>query len=125
MTAEGAALEARRGADTRIINAELRLAAQQAGLIDADDLRLVDVDALKLNDKGEVEGLTALVDGFKTSKPHLFKSPDAPPTPANNNTNPTPPPTPAPAGAKHAKDMTPEEYAAAKAQITGTTGGWR
>ena len=125
VTAESAALEAKQGAEARIIGTELKAAARAAGLIDADDLRLVDLAALKIDDNGEIVGLAELVEGFKTTKPHLFKAeaspadPAAPVTlvPANSNTTPVTPPAPKAPGAKHAKDMTPEEYAAEKARV--------
>jgi len=122
VTAESTALEAKQSADARIIGAELKAAARDAGLIDADDLRLVDLSALKLSDKGEIDGLTALVDSLKTGKPHLFKAPTAPLEPnagpaPGSNTTPITPPSPKDPGAKHARDMAPEEYAAERARL--------
>jgi len=118
VSAEKAAIDAKSVADARVISVELRAAAAAAGLIDADDLRLVDASALKLNEKGEVEGTTAIVDALKASKPHLFAAPKTPePAPTRtSNADPAPPPkNPAP---KLATEMTAEEYAAAKAAFT-------
>ena len=117
VTAEGAALEAKMGADARVLNVELKAAAVAAGLIDADDLRLVDSAALKLNDKGEVEGVAELIETFKTGKPHLFKADAAPGAPPHSNSNPLTPPAPKAPAAKKASEMTPEEYSAERARI--------
>lgn len=119
IAAESAALEARTSAEQRVVSVELKAAAQAQGLIDADDLRLLDTGKLKLNDKGEVEGLTAAIETLKTAKPHLFRSPDQPPTTTTSNPNPPPPPK-AP-GPKHALEMSPQEYASERAKLTGST----
>jgi hypothetical protein len=120
VTAESAALDARTGADARIISAELKVAARDAGLIDADDLRLVDVAKLKLVDGGVIEGLGELVEGLKTTKPHLFRTAEVAgqQQQTNSNSNPANPPSPKAPEAKHARDMTADEYSAERARIT-------
>ncbi len=40
----------------RLIRAELKAEAMRAGMVDLDGLRLLDLDAVAINDKGEVEG---------------------------------------------------------------------
>jgi len=104
--------EASAAAQQRIIRAELKAAALKAGMVDLDGLKLADLSTVKLNDEtGEVEGADALMDAMKKAKPYLFGAP--------GTSNPNPPPKPTDPKAKLAKDMTPEEYAAAKAQLTG------
>jgi hypothetical protein len=122
LAAETSGLEARKSADSRIIAAELKSLAREAGLIDVDDLRLIASDQLKLSDTGEVEGLHEVVESFKTNKPHLFKPREgeaeaAPKTPSQTTSQTQIPPSAKPPGPKSALDMTPEEYTAAKAQI--------
>lgn len=112
--AEGAAIEAKKAADGRVLDTELKAAAKEAGLIDADVLKLIDKGALKVNDKGEIEGLAEVVEKFKTDKPHFFKAADQTTT---TTTSTTKPPSAKPPGAKHASEMTPAEYDAARASF--------
>lgn len=109
--AEGHAKTAEERANERIIRAELRTAALKAGMVDLDGLKLADLSEVTLNDKGEVEGADALMTKLKEAKPYLFGKP------LPGNTNPNDPPNPNPPAPKLAKDMSPEEYQAAKAAV--------
>ncbi|WP_426102921.1 hypothetical protein [Pseudomonas sp. PSPC3-3] len=101
--------EATADADKRVLLAELKGEAVKAGLVDLDQLKLLDVDKVKLVD-GKLDGAEALFNSLKESKPYLFG------TSSNSSTpNPTPPKTPD--AGKSAKDMTADEYAAARAAI--------
>jgi hypothetical protein len=60
--------------EQRIINAEVRAAAVEAGIIDLDDVRLANLNEVKLTDDGEVQGARAVIESLKTKKPHLFKT---------------------------------------------------
>lgn len=103
--------EATADADKRVLLAELKGEALKAGLVDLDQLKLLDVTSVKLVD-GKLDGAEALFNGLKESKPYLFG------TVSNSSTpNPTPPKTPT--EGKPAKDMTAEEYNAAKAALLG------
>jgi hypothetical protein len=102
--------EATTAAEKRIIRSELKAVAIKAGIVDLDGLKLLDIDAVKLNDQGEVEGAEALIEGLKTSKPYLFG------TPGSSSTS-TPPGKDPPA-AKKASEMTAEEYAEARKVAT-------
>jgi hypothetical protein len=98
---------AQSAADARVIRAELKTVALKAGMVDLDGLKLADLSTVKLDDKGEVEGADALIDALKKAKPYLFGSASGTSTPGNA-------PSSTPPAAKSARDMTPEEYAAAK-----------
>lgn len=56
----------------RTIKAELKAAAQAAGIIDADLADLIPKDKITVNDKGEIQGISEAVEVFKQSKPNLF-----------------------------------------------------
>ena len=91
----------------RVIRAELKVAAQKAGMIDLDGLKLADVSKVTLEDDGvTVKGADELMVALKESKPYLFGTPNK----GTSNTNPPPPP--GDTQPKKAKDMTPDERAA-------------
>ena|ERR1700716_4368801 len=74
------------------IAAKLKVAAQRAGMIDLDGgLKLADMSKVTLEDDGTVRGADELMTAMKKAKPYLF--------------------------AKLAKDMSPQEAAAALAKI--------
>lgn len=104
--ANGKVTEAEKRANDRVIRAELKVAAQKAGMIDLDVLKLVDLSSIKLTEAGEVEGAEALMTKLKEDKPHFFG------TPAKGSSNPEKPPKPEDGTPKKAKDMTEEERAA-------------
>ena len=62
-------------ANERIIRAELKAEAIKAGMVDLDGLKLADLSAIKLDDKGEVVGAAELMKTLKESKPYLFGQP--------------------------------------------------
>lgn len=112
---------------TRLNALRAELATQRvafrAGIIDPDDLRLIDFAALQPNAQGQYEGLEELIATLKREKPHLFQpDPAAPPArppsaAASPTTRPTPPPRLAPSNTIDALAMSREEYAAHKAQV--------
>lgn len=59
--------------ERRVINAELKAAAAESGLIDLDAFRMVDTSSVKINDDGEVVGAKELIASLKKDKPYLFK----------------------------------------------------
>lgn len=98
--------------DIRVIRAELKASALKAGMVDLDGLKLLDLSKVTLNEKGEIDGAEALMAAAKESKPYLFG--------ATTNTSSTQsPPDKKPPETKMAKDMTAEEYKAAKVKLTG------
>lgn len=101
--------------DALAIENDLRAHATKAGCKDVDDLlKLIDKSTTTIDDKGAVTGGEKAIEEFKKAKPHLFGS--ASPSSTSNSQQPAP----NKAGeTKNAKDMTDEEYAAAKASFTG------
>lgn len=100
--------EASAEADKRVLMAELKGEAVKAGLVDLDQLKLLDVASIKLTADGKIEGADALFTGLKTSKPYLFGVPNT-----SSNTQQKTPPVTDPS-TKKATDMDATEYAAAK-----------
>lgn len=106
---------------TRAMRAEIKVAAQAAGIIDPDLVDLIPKDKITFNDKGEIQGISEAVEAFKAAKPNLFGTPGAaattPPAPVVNPTgsgagdpNPGVPGVPG----KSVMEMTPAEYEKAK-----------
>lgn len=108
--AEGKIKEAHTAAEQRVIRAELKAEALKAGMVDLDGLKLADLSKIKINDAGEVEGATELMEELKKAKPYLFGA-------TQNSSTPGNPPNPKPPAAKKATEMTEEEYAAARKQF--------
>lgn len=108
--AEGKIKEAHTAAEQRVIRAELKAEALKAGMVDLDGLKLADLSKIKINDAGEVEGATELMEELKKAKPYLFGT-------TQNSSTPGTPPNPKPPTAKKATDMTADEYAAARKQF--------
>lgn len=85
-TEQAKAADAMSKAQLRAVNADLRIAAKEAGAADiADVLALLPRDKLKLNDDGDVTNAAEVVAEFRKAKPHLFGSP-------STTTNPKSPP---------------------------------
>lgn len=101
---------AQAAADQRVIRAELKTVALKAGMVDLDGLKLADLSTVKLDDQGEVAGADALIDALKKAKPYLFGS-------TQHTSTPSAPPSSTPPAAKKASEMTPAEYAAARAKF--------
>lgn len=108
--ADGRVKEANTAAEQRVIRAELKAEALKAGMVDLDGLKLADLSKIKINDAGEVEGASELMEELKKAKPYLFGT-------TQNSSTPGTPPNPKPPAAKKATEMTDEEYAAARKQI--------
>ncbi len=112
--AEANVTKAAKALDDRLIRAEVKATAVEAGLAHPDFLRLIDTSAAKVNEDGDVvlpEGFWAKI---KADLPHLFAA-----TGADRGTTSQPRATPKPAAAvtKHVRDMTPEEATAAEAAL--------
>jgi hypothetical protein len=111
-TLERQLTELQRQTEARLIRSELKAEAVRAGMIDLDGLRLIDVPALKLNERGEVEGGPALMQELRKNKPWLFGNVAA------SSSNPSSPPPALSPKQKLATEMTDAEYRLARAAIT-------
>lgn len=107
--AEAKIKEANTAAEQRIIRAELKAVAVKAGMVDLDGLKLADLTKVTLNKDGEVEGAEALMEALKKAKPYLFG--------AQSTSSTRTPPDPTKTEPKNAKDMTKEEWKAARAGL--------
>ncbi len=89
------------------IEAELKSLATGAGLVDLDWLKLADLSTVRVNEGGEVEGATELLDALRQAKPYLFG--------AVSTSGTHRAPDPRVLTGRGAVDDTPEQYAARKA----------
>jgi hypothetical protein len=98
--------------DKRVIQTELKAALAEAGIIDTDLVRLVDMDIVKMNDSGEVEGVKAAVEALKIAKPNLFKAPSEPENDPKPNDRRTVPPRQNgdPKPVKDARELSQEDF---------------
>jgi hypothetical protein len=101
--------EANTAANERILRAELKVKAKEAGLIDMDGLKLADLSKVSLKDDGSIDGADALFTSLKEAKPYLFG--------VANSSTPITPPAVTPPAQKLVKDMSKVEYNAAKAAL--------
>ena len=108
-TAERALAALQADTEARLVRAELKAEAVRAGIVDLDGLKLLDLSAARLNDKGEVEGAATLLATLKREKPWLF-------APHSSSSTAAPPPA-APAKTKMATEMSDAEYRAARAAL--------
>lgn len=94
----------------RLIAANLRTEAVQAGMIDLDGLKLIDLSAVRLGEDDKVIGGRKLMDDLRRSKPWLFPSP--------SSSSAAIAPGSQPVRQKSALEMNDKEYAAARTAIT-------
>ncbi|HTJ88892.1 MAG TPA: phage scaffolding protein [Acidocella sp.] len=97
----------RKGAETeardKMLRADLRTAAKEAGAVNAGDiLAFVDVAEVTLGADGAPTNLADLVKNVKEAKPYLFSA-------ANTSATHMPPPAKT-AEARHASELKPAEY---------------
>lgn len=97
-------------ADARVINAELRVAAREAGMIDLDGIKLADISGIKLDKDGNVTGATELMTALKAAKPYLFTGKPVATTGMQA-------PSPAPADPRKALAMSEADYRAERRRI--------
>lgn len=104
--------DVQRQTESRIVRAELKAEAIRAGIVDPDGLKLLDTSSVKLNKDGEIESASTLIAEFKRAKPYLFGNP-----PPASTSSPAAVPPAQPPSQKSAKDMTEEEWRAARAAL--------
>jgi len=100
-----------KAANDRLIHAELKAIAVKAGLVDVDGLKLLDLSGVSLDKDGNLVGGDALIEAAKKSKPYLFGG-------AGGTGSTEKPPAKKAGEPKNAKDMTADEYRAARADLT-------
>ncbi len=96
-------------AEARIVQSELKREAVQAGMIDLDGLKLIDVSQIRLNEAGNLDGGPALMARLRHDKPWLFTS-------ASSSSSASVPPT-EPARPRLATEMSLDEWRAARSEL--------
>ena len=89
--------------------AELAVEAVRAGMVDLDGLKLIDMTALSLDEKGAVPDAAAIINKLKRSKPWLFGS-------ASSSSTSAAPRAESPKQ-RHAREMSEDEWRAARAAL--------
>lgn len=97
-------------ARAKLIRAELKAEAVRAGMVDLDGLKLVDDAEVQLNDAGEVQDAGALLARLKRAKPWLFGA-------GASSSAAASPPRPEPPRARHANELSHEEWQQARAAL--------
>lgn len=97
-------------ADAAVIRAEAKAAAIRLGAVAPEDVvKLIDLDAVKIGENGEVEGLDAVMAAAKEARGYLFSEPPKPGTETGTTKTPAPPkpgdPAPFNAAKADAKDV--------------------
>lgn len=101
--------ELRQRSDERVIQAEMKVEAMRAGMVDLDGLKFLELNQLRLDDKGNVSGGQELIAQLRRAKPWLFAAPTSSSTarvPASK-----------PARVKLVSEMTDEEYRVARTNV--------
>jgi hypothetical protein len=99
----------RRSNEQRVILAELKVEAMRAGIVDLDGLKFLNTAEIHLDEDGNIDGGSELINQLKRAKPWLFA------TPWSSSVAKVP--SSKPARQKLAKDMSDTEYRAARANI--------
>ena len=95
---------------SRLVLANLRTEAVQAGMVDLDGLKLVDLSSIRLGNDDRVVGARKLMDDLRRNKPWLFG--------AASSSSAAIAPASQPVRKKTALEMSDEEYASARAAVT-------
>ena len=93
----------------RLVQAELRMEAVKAGMIDLDGLKLADLTHVSVGEDGEVRGGAALMDRLRGDKPWLF-------TRGSSSSTASPPPG-AVVKQRLATEMSLDEWKLARAEL--------
>lgn len=96
--------------EAKLIRAELKAEAVKAGMIDLDGLKLIDASEVQLNEAGELQDAGAVLTRLKRAKPWLFGGGGSSSAAAN-------PPRPEPPRARHANELSHEEWVLARAAL--------
>jgi hypothetical protein len=101
--------EAMETAQQRLVKVELKAEAIRAGMIDLDGLKLIEPGQVAMSEQGEIEGAAGVIQKLKRAKPWLFNQ-------GSSSSTAAPPPS-APPRAKHATEMTLDEWRAARTEL--------
>lgn len=115
--AETAATTATEAARSRVMMADLRVAARENGMIDLDGLKLLDLASAKLDADGNLTNATDMMSAMKEAKPYFFGAAPKPGTVTGTTTTTTAPPRPASAGGFDARTAPAADYATAKREL--------
>ena len=96
-------------ANARLVQAELKTHAIQAGIIDLDCLKLLDASGLQIDADGSLPNAGAALANLKREKPWLFAK--------ANSSHPSSTPAPEPPKTRLAKDMSYEEWQTARSRF--------
>jgi hypothetical protein len=102
-------VDAEQDARARVVNAELKVEAVRAGIVDLDGLKLLNPATVEVGADGEVKNATEVIAQLRRAKPWLFGS-------SSSSSSANPPPA-QPPRQKLAMEMTDAEYRAARAAI--------
>jgi hypothetical protein len=108
--AEAALAEARQTTTERLMRSELKAAAIQAGMIDLDGIKLIDMSDVEISDAGDIVDADAVFIKLKRTKPWLFGQGRSS-SPAAHAPRPEQPRT------RHANELTHEEWVLARAAL--------
>jgi hypothetical protein len=97
-------------ANQRLVQAELKSHAIRAGIIDVDCLKMLDCSGLTLDEHGNVPQAETVLAQLRQDKPWAFRQ--------QNSSHPAPPPPPEPPQQKTAREMTHQEWRAARTSPT-------
>jgi hypothetical protein len=96
--------------NAKLIRAELKAEAIRAGMVDLDGLKLLNMDDVRLTEAGDVADATVMLAKLKRAKPWLFVTAASSSAAAN-------PPRPEAPRARHANELTHEEWLSARASL--------
>jgi hypothetical protein len=106
---ETALRETRLARDERLVHAELRVEAARHGMIDFDELKLIDQGQVSIDEDGAVKDAAAVVRRLRRDKPWLFGAP--------SSSSHAGVPASAPIRKKTATEMSLDEWRAARADL--------
>lgn len=92
----------------RLVQAELRVEAARAGMVDLDGVKMVDLGVLALDEGGGLKDGAGVMAALKAAKPYLF---------GRSSSSSAPLPKAEPPKAKTAMQMSEEEWRVARAEL--------
>jgi hypothetical protein len=101
--------EVRAQAAAKLVQMELKAEALRAGMVDLDELKLIDMAGLTPDESGEFSGAGQVIAQLRRDKPWLFG--------AASSSSSAVAPKPAPTRRKLATEMSLEEWRTARAEL--------